>query len=588
MPKSNKTKFISYKDRIKKYLTRISFWLGLVGVLALVYDYGYIHSESIENTLATIYILTLLGGIVFIITCYAISKYRPRKQAWPFDALLLFFTVAMIAQKFGLIEIELLKDYKLYKIAILLVFIRQLAVVQINFRRKYLNPAQLFITSFIMIILAGTALLMLPNASHTPISFLNALFTSTSAVCVTGLVVVDTGTYFTQFGQIIILILIQAGGIGIMTFTSYFGYFFRGGASYQNRLMMQDMNNSEKTAEVFSTLKKIILITFIIEAVGALLVYTSLDNSVIPLAADRIFFAVFHSISGFCNAGFSTLSDSLYDIGFRYNYYLQITLAFLFIIGGLGFPIVFNTITYLRHLFINRLFKKKALHAPWIIGINTRIVVITTLSLLVIGTVLFYIFEYHNTLEEHSGWGKVAIAFFSAATPRTAGFNSVDTTMLNFPTIMVIFIMMWVGASPGSTGGGIKTSTLAIAVLNVLSIAKGKDRIEVFKREISPISTRRAFAIITLSLVVLGISIFFLAHFDSEKGLLPLAFESFSAFSTVGLSLGITSELSDPGKIVIILTMFVGRVSMLTILVAFLRRIVNLKYKFPTEDVLIN
>ncbi|MBN2175240.1 MAG: TrkH family potassium uptake protein, partial [Bacteroidales bacterium] len=292
--------------------------------------------------------------------------------------------------------------------------------------------------------------------------------------------------------------------------------------------------------------------------------------------------------SGFCNAGFSTLENSLYEQGFRFNYLLHFTIAILFIIGGIGFPIVFNTITYLKHIILNRLLSKRSKYAPWIIGINTRIVVITTISLLAVGTLLFYIFEYNNTLSEHGAFGKIITAFFSAATPRTAGFNTVDTSTLHFSTIMIILVLMWVGASPGSTGGGIKTSTFAIAILNFMSIAKGKDRIEVFKREISPISIRRAFAILTLSIIVIGMSILLLVYYDGEKGLLPLAFESFSAFSTVGLSLGITGTLSDPGKIIIIFTMFIGRVSMLTILVAFMRRMVNLKYKFPTEDVLIN
>ena len=588
MLKSNKIKYYSYKEQLKKYLIRTTFGLGILGVLALIYDLGYIHPSAKKDVIESIYLLALSGGIVFVMANYLFRRYRPRKKAWPLDALLFLLVLAILSQKFGWLNLEILKERIFLNIAISLIFIRELAVIQFHFKKKYMNPAQLFITSFILIILAGTALLMLPNATNTQISLLNALFTSTSAVCVTGLIVVDTGTYFTHFGQFIILILIQAGGIGIMTFTSYFGYFFRGGASYQNRLMIQDMNNSEKIAEVFITLKKIILITFIIEAAGALIIYSSLDQTLIVSAADRFFFSVFHSVSAFCNAGFSTLTDSLYDVGFRYNYFLQITIALLLIIGGLGFPIVFNTLTYLRHLIINRIIRKQKLHAPWIIGINTRIVVITTVSLLVVGTALFYVFEYNNTLADHSGWGKLATAFFSAATPRTAGFNAVDTASLHFSTIMIFFILMWIGASPGSTGGGIKTSTFAIAILNFLSIAKGKDRIEVFNREISPISTRRAFAILSLSVIVIGVSVFFLAHFDSEKGLLPLAFESFSAFSTVGLSLGITSELSDPGKIVIILTMFIGRVSMLTILVAFLRKMVNLKYKFPTEDILIN
>ena len=473
-----------------------------------------------------------------------------------------------------------------------LVFTREFSALNINFRKQYLNPAQLFILSFIMIILAGTALLLLPRATQDGISFIDALFTSTSAVCVTGLIVVDTGSYFTKFGQTIIMILIQLGGLGIMTFTSYFSYFFRGSSSYENQLMLQDMTNTEKIADVFSTLKKIILLTFIIKAIGAACIYISLDQNLISSTNERLFFSAFHTVSGFCNAGFSTLSNSLYETGFRFNYPLHLTIAFLFVIGGIGFPILFNFYKYLKHLVLNRLFagsnSERPAYAPWIINLNTRIVLITTLILIVTGTVTFYLFEYNNTLAEHNWFGKIVTAFFGAATPRTAGFNTVDTSALHFSTIMIVFLLMWIGASPASTGGGIKTSTFAIGTLNYLSIAIGKKRIELFHREIADISVRRAFAIISLSLVVIGASVFLVATFDSEKDLLHIAFECFSAYSTVGLSLGITADLSSASKMVIIFTMFIGRVSMLTILIAVLRRVKHFKYHYPTEEILIN
>jgi Trk-type K+ transport system membrane component len=325
---------------------------------------------------------------------------------------------------------------------------------------------------------------MLPKATYDGISFLNALFTATSAVCVTGLAVVDTGQYFTGFGQTIIMTLIQIGGLGIMTFTSYFSYFFRGGASYENQLQLKEMTNTERIADVFTTLKKIIFLTFLIEGIGALFIYGSIDKSLMPSLMDRTFFSVFHSISAFCNAGFSTLSNSLYEVGFKFNYPLHLSFAFLFIIGGLGFPILFNSYYYFKHLIVDRWLRKKkrAIHKPWVVNINTRIVLVTTGVLIVGATILFYILEYNNTLSEHGFFGKIVTAFFGATTPRTAGFNSIDTAALAFPTVMLVILMMWIGASPGSTGGGIKTSTVAVATLNFMSIARGKDRIEVFNR----------------------------------------------------------------------------------------------------------
>ena len=305
-----------------------------------------------------------------------------------------------------------------------------------------------------------------------------------------------------------------------------------------------------------------------------------------------LFFSIFHAVSGFCNAGFSTLQNSLYDPDFRFNYPLQLAVALLFILGGIGFPIVLNIYKYTKY-FIKNLFlkikKNRPLpYSPWVINLNTRIVVFTTFILLSLGTVGFYAFEYNNTLAEHNWFGKIVTAFFSAATPRTAGFNSVDIGALNFSTLMMMFLLMWIGASPASTGGGIKTSTLAIATLNFFSLARGKDRIEVYRREISQASVRRAFAIISLSLMVIGFSIFLIATFDEDKTLLSIAFESFSAYSTVGLSTGITADLSSYSKVVIIFTMFIGRVSMLTLLIAMLRRVKHLNYRYPTDEILIN
>lgn len=573
-------------------VSRIPFWLSLFSIVDVIYDFGFNQSQNTQLFVNNVYLAALIGGTFSLVLRYFIKKQRPKRKAWKFDFLLLALYVMVLLGQLGHHEICFFGLGNVVYGTLFLVFIREFSALNINFNRKYLNPAQLFVLSFSFIILAGTMLLTLPNATYDGISFLDALFTSTSAVCVTGLVVVDTGTYFTSFGQTIIVILIQIGGLGIMTFTSYFSYFFQGGSSYENQLQLKEMTNTERIADVFSTLKRIILLTFLIEGLGALLIFVNLDKSLLPSIADRTFFSVFHSISAFCNAGFSTLSNSLYETGFRFNYSLQLIVCFLFIVGGLGFPILFNGAQYLKHIFSNTLFArtrgKQVRHLPWVVNINTRIVLITTGILIVAGTLMFYVFEYNNTLEEHSLFGKIVTAFFGATTPRTAGFNSIDTSALAFPTIMLVFLLMWIGASPGSTGGGIKTSTIAVATLNYLSIARGKDRIEVFRREIGEKSVRRAFAIISLSLVVLGLSIFGIASIETDMSLINIAFECFSAYSTSGLSLGITASLAPASKFIIIITMFVGRVSMLTILIALLRKVKYLKYRYPTEEITIN
>ena len=270
---------------------------------------------------------------------------------------------------------------------------------------------------------------------------------------------------------------------------------------------------------------------------------------------------------------------------------LQSIIIAAFVLGGLGFPIVVNIVKYIKYFFTKKIFYltgKQQPHRPWVLNLNSRITLVTTTTLTVVGTVLFYINEYNNTLAEHSGIGKFITALFGAATPRTAGFNTVDTTALNFSTVMMLFLLMWIGASPASTGGGVKTNTFAIATLNFFSLARGKSKIEVFRREIAEVSVRRAFAVISLSLLVIGFGIISISIFDSEKSLLNIAFECFSAYSTVGLSLGITASLSPESKFVIIAVMFIGRVSMLTLLIAVFKKVKQKNYKYPVEEITIN
>ncbi len=576
-----------------KQLYRITFGVQLLGFLLLIIDLGFPQTAAIQSILNGFYFVVLITGISTTVLRYIEREKLITNKVFLFDSLSILF--ALIALYFYLYSIINHENYEFFhtdiwiRLGIVLTFIREMSEVNLNYKRAVVNPAQLFILSFLIIVLLGALLLMLPNATNGKISFLDALFTSTSAVCVTGLAVVDTGTYFTRFGQIIIVGLIQIGGLGILTFASYFSYFFKGGSSYENQLVISDMTNSQKIGEVFSTLKHILLITFTVEITGAILIFLSLDSSDFSYFG-RIFFSIFHSVSAFCNAGFSTLSNGLYDENFRYNYFMQTVIIVIFVLGGLGFPIVVNILNYIKTK-IQRVWifsVQKPAHRPRLLNLNSRITLITTMSINLVAFILYFMMEYHHTLSEHNFFGKIITALFGATTPRTAGFNTVDMTALSFPTVMLIFLLMWIGASPASTGGGIKTSTFAIATLNILSLARGKSKIEVHRREIADISVRRAFAVISLSLIIIGFGIMLIAIFDSEKDLMSIAFECFSAYSTVGLSIGITSSLSSSSKLVIIIMMFVGRVSMLSVIIAFFKKTKYRNYQYPTEEITIN
>lgn len=475
-------------------------------------------------------------------------------------------------------------------LGVVLVFIREFSSHKINFSRTIFNPAQLFIISFITIIILGTFMLMLPKATYNGISFLDALFTSTSAVCVTGLIVVDTSSYFTPLGHFFIMMLIQIGGIGILTVASYLSYFFKGKTTFENELVLSDITNTNKLGEVFSTLKNVIIITFTIETVSAVLIYLSIHNLPVYKIHDKIFFSIFHSISAFCNAGFSTLSQNLYELGFRNNYTLQIIIMLTFIFGGLGFPIMSNIVTYIKSklILISPFSHKKYIHKPWILTLNSRVTLITTLTLILGGSIFFYFLEHDHAFASYSGSGKIIQAMFAATSPRTAGFNTVDMSSFHLSTIMITFLLMWIGASSASTGGGIKTGTFAILVLNILSLARGKEKIEIFRRTVSNITIQRAFAVVGLSFFVIGAGVILISIFNENIPMTKIAFECFSAYSTVGLSLGITAELSSASKIVIILIMFIGRVSMLTIMIAFFKKVKFKSYSYPKDEILIN
>jgi trk system potassium uptake protein TrkH len=575
-----------------KLLYVFAFWISLFSLIVVVSDFGFNHSSVPQQILNGFYFFVLGIGIAATLARYIQNKDLLQRKSIVFDFLSVGFTLWLYYQfLFVGVPFEtdlILEDPVWVKIAVLFTFIREFSELKINFKRAIVNPAQLFILSFLSIIFIGSLLLSLPNATVEGISYLDALFTATSAVCVTGLAVVDTSTHFTTLGQTFIMILIQVGGLGILTFASYFSYFFKGASTYENQLTLSDITSSRKLGEVFSTLKYIILITLGIELVAGVLIYFSLETDAFNSVFDKLFFAVFHSISAFCNAGFSTLSQSLYDSSFRYNYVLQLIIIFTFVLGGLGFPIVVNILKYLKYKIVSVFSGQNTKHKPWVLNLNSRINLITTLAITFVAFLCFYFLEYQNTLTEHSESGKIVTALFGATTPRTAGFNTIDTSALSFSTIILVLLLMWIGASPQSTGGGIKTSTFAIATLNILSLAKGKSKIEIFRREIADISVRRAFAIISLSLIVNGFAIMLITLFDSEKQLIDIAFETFSAYSTVGLSLGITSQLSDFSKLIIITVMFVGRISMLSLAIAVFKKVKHKNYTYPSEEITIN
>lgn len=578
------------KESLLNYLYR---FFDIIVLLFIVFDFGYDFEENYNSPHVIGLFFLCLGLLGFNAFKFFTLKFKSNKKI-ALANMVLLSGMLLAAGIISLSNLDFSFDYILQKIkpvfelGLIFYFLLRLLVLVRMIYDIYFNPAIVFVGSFLILALMGGFLLMLPSATTNGISFTNALFTSTSAVCVTGLTVVDTSVAFTVVGQSIILVLIQLGGIGILTFTSFFAFFFRGSSSFKEGLNTKDFIAQDGLKDVFRAALNVVVFTLGVELIGALFIYSSIANN--NVIQNKFFFSIFHSISAFCNAGFSILSAGINDEGIRFDYYLQWVIIILIILGGLGHNIVFNFFQYIKNFFLEIFNKKVVRKKIRIITLNTRIVIYTTITLLIGGFVFLFISEYNNTLLEHQTlFGKITAASFNSVTPRTAGFNAVDFTQLNVPTLLFIIFLMWIGGSPASTAGGIKTSTFALATLNVFSVARGKSRIQLFGRRISSESTSRAFAILCISLITIGASIILLLILEPKNTpLLTVAFECFSAYSTVGLSLNFTPTLSEPSKYVLIACMFIGRIGMLNLMVGLLRRLNHQFYEYPKENILIN
>ncbi|MEQ8245397.1 potassium transporter TrkG [Fulvivirga sp.] len=575
---------------------KVLFISGIISLLGLTFDFGF--KDSYWSHLITDFVYLIYGGIATISYIQSVkfdfkSGIKGIHVVVVLSVLLLL--LALVNTYYFLYdENKSLNFYTALLVFILIMFDLSGRLYALD--RQTLHPALVFVLSFMVLIFVGTLLLLTPNATVNGIDFIDALFTSTSAVCVTGLATLNTGQDFTRLGQWVIMFLIQFGALGMLSFTSLFALLFKGFGSFESRLVLKNMINANSLENTFKTLIQIIVLVVTIEAIGAAFIFYSNDVSFDSLN-DKLFFSVFHSISAFCNAGFSTLSDSLYESNYRYNYNLQLVIAVLIILGGLGYGVMINVYHLGKGTAKNLLYKwlKKPItqkdRVQLNLSLNTKIVIFTSLSLILFGGILFYLLEYNNSLAEHSAFGKVVTALFGSITTRTAGFNTVDTSALTMSTIMIILLLMWIGASPGSTGGGIKTTTFAVASLNIYQQVFGFKHLRVGWKVIEQGALHRATSIISLSLIMIGLSTFLLVTIDGHLGLMPLAFEVFSAYSTVGLSMGITAELSVAGKLVLVLTMFIGRVGFLTLLTGMVRQVVSYKYspiEYPEEQIFIN
>lgn len=419
-----------------------------------------------------------------------------------------------------------------------------------------LTPAQVLIVSFLLVILVGTFFLATPFAweKGKGVTIVEALFTATSATCVTGLSVVSLSDNFNIFGELVTLLLIQIGGLGLMTLSSSMMIILGRKFGVKGKGFMQDILDSEDFEGILGLITDIIKYTFIIEMLGAVVLTLAFTYEGIEFSR-AFYYGVFHSISAFCNAGFSLFNDSLE--GFRDNWVINWTIMLLIIFGGLGFIV-------LKELKI-KIFDKKSLKN---FTLHSKIVLMTNLILISGGALYFYFSEFLHLIDGLPFWSQVHASLFQSVTTRTAGFNTVPLGNLQMSTILVMMILMFIGASPGSTGGGIKTTTMAILFRSILTILNGERDVEFFRRRIPSGLVIKAIALVIVSLTTVLITLLFLIQVDSGHSFMELLFEVISAFATVGLSLGMTGDLGVWGKLLITILMFIGRVGPLTLVLA--------------------
>ncbi len=442
-----------------------------------------------------------------------------------------------------------------------------------------LKPAQLVIVTFAAAIIAGTILLMLPAAtvSGERTSFIDALFTATSATCVTGLIVKDTAAYFSMFGQVVILGLIQIGGLGIMTFSVSLALILGRRMNLQHEAIMSDVVEQSALAEVKNTIMYILRMTFILELLGALFLFFAWLGKTGGVF-NTFYYALFHSVSAFCNAGFSTFTANL--VGFREDIWTNAVICCLIISGGLGFTVIKDIQKYFRSRFDFSLKAKNNLK------VQTKIVLITSLILVVLGGAVLYFLEKDHAFSGLSEKNKILSSLFQSVTARTAGFNSCDIAGLSSASLFVMIGLMFIGGSPGSTAGGVKTTTLSVLWAVLISEIRGRENVEIGRRTIPPETIKKAVTMFFLSIILVGLFVSALL-FMEKKMFLDTLFEAVSAFGTVGLSTGLTGVLSGNGKLVVAILMFIGRLGPLTLGYAFLKRRVVPKYEYAQESVAI-
>jgi trk system potassium uptake protein TrkH len=564
------------RERLESYIDLFFIFIEFDIFVLILFELGF-PFRPIEYTLG----YSLGGLVLFELLIHLLLVPRLRsyfKSTWRqylITALLLYasFLFRRVGETHRFIQI-----YSRFYLISLLILLFIKFVIQTErlgeiFRSFRVNPAQAIIVSFASIIALGSFLLYLPYSrpGGTELRYVDALFSSTSAVCVTGLIVVDTGTAFSIIGQAFILMLIQMGGLGIMTIAAFIQVSLGSNMTISGRFSTANLLGQGELKNLYSIIRAIVFLTFAFEAAGAAALFPYFSGE-FGSGVKALYYSVFHAVSAFCNAGFSLYTKSF--TAARGNIGVNLVVMSLIVSGGVGFTVLHNIIRRTLHFRTVRL------------TVQTRIVLITTLFFILFGALNFYFLERNGVLSTVKPHEMFLASLFQSVTTRTAGFNTVDTAQLRPVTLFMMSILMFIGASPGSTGGGIKTTTFFVLMLSIVTLLRDQRFNMIFQRRIPFAVVNRAFAIMVASVLVIIMGILLLGY-SQNFTFMQIYFETVSAFGTVGLSTGITPHLSDFGKIVIMLIMFVGRIGPLTMVLAIRNLQGTRLVLYPEERIMV-
>ncbi|MCP4258564.1 MAG: hypothetical protein GY774_13855 [Planctomycetes bacterium] len=598
---------IEYQDkRLENILIGINALTSAMVVASFVLLFGGFEEELLpEVVLYTIQVVLLFIFVVEKIIRFfnSSSKIDFWRANWFEIPLLIMLGVVAIGagRWFALTRAEV-SEVRHFAVGIYLIIqvVAKLCRTSVNLAASGKNPTQTLIASFLVLIISGAGLLMLPLASTGEnLSFVDALFTATSATCVTGLIVKDTGSEFSLMGQMVILTLIQLGGLGIVVFGAVFALLLGQALSLRDKVAMQDLLSARTLSRIGNMIAFIFIGTILIESIGAIGLF-GMWNDVPGQVANNIhqqyFYSIFHSVSAFCNAGFSLFSNSFRE--YNRSWQVYVVVCPLIILGGLGFGVLYdlvNTATDRVRRILKKLFFKRyrlSMETPKRLRLQTKIVISISACLIVLGMLAIIVFERYAGQGNTANRNDILGAFFQSVTARTAGFNTVDISSMSESSQFILILLMFIGGSPGSTAGGIKTVTLAVVVMTAIAALRKRQEVEMFRRSVRIVVVGRAVTVTLLFVAVLFISTLALSISENSNDftMSEIMFEASSALGTVGLSAGVTgplTTLTDAGKLIIIMTMLIGRLGPLTLLAALTFNIKPARYNYPDEAVIV-